>query len=93
MRSNKKRKAAPQTTWRGKKAARVKIKVRKRFRKPRSQLIHILEMDEQRNCIPKNAPNKYMFFGTVVSKGKGKTSWNVKWDILPVDNNVVTNIT
>jgi len=50
-------------------------------------------MDEQRNCIPKNAPNKYMFFGTVVSKGKGKTSWNVKWDILPVDNNVVTNIT
>jgi hypothetical protein len=25
-------------------------------------------MDEQRNCIPKNTPNKFMFFGTVVQK-------------------------
>jgi len=30
---------------------------------------YILEMVEQRSCIPKNAPNKYMFFGAVVSKG------------------------
>jgi hypothetical protein len=77
-RSSKKRKAPPQTTGRGKKAARVKIKVRNRVKIPRFQLFHILEMDEQRNSIPKDVPNKYMFFGTVVSSGKGKNTWNVK---------------
>jgi hypothetical protein len=30
-------------------------------------------MDEQHNSIPKDVPNNYMFFGTVVSRGKGKT--------------------
>jgi hypothetical protein len=49
----------------GKKAARVKIKVRKRVKIPCSQLFHILEMDVHHNCIPKNALNKYMLFGTV----------------------------
>ena len=50
-------------------------------------------MDEQRNSIPKDVPNKYMFFGTVVSRGKGKNTWIVKWDILPVQSNVIKNIT
>jgi hypothetical protein len=30
-----------------------------------------------------------MFFGTVVVCGKSKNSWNVKWDILPVNNNTI----
>jgi hypothetical protein len=50
-------------------------------------------MDEQRQSIPKDAPNKYMFFGTVISRGKGKNTWNVKWDTLPMQSNVIKNIT
>ena len=92
-RSSKKRKGPPKTTGRGKQSARVKIKIRKRVKIPRFQLFHILESDEQRSSIPKDIPNKYMFFGTVVSRGKGKSSWNVKFDVLPVHQNVVQNIT
>jgi hypothetical protein len=32
------------------------------------------------------------FFGTVVSHGKNKSSWNVKFDIFPSDDNVIQNI-
>jgi hypothetical protein len=92
-RSRKKRKAPPPTTGRAKKVARVKIKVRKRVKIPRFQLYHILQSDEQRAVIPKDIPNKYLFFGTVVSRGKNKNSWNVKWDALPASDNVVQNIT
>jgi hypothetical protein len=60
---------------------------------PRFQLYHILESNEQHDVIPKDIPNKYMFFGTVVACGKSKNSWNVKWDILPVNNNIIQNIT
>jgi hypothetical protein len=41
--------------------------------------------------IPKEIPNKYNFFGTVTSRGKNKGLWNVKWDVLPMDKNVVQN--
>jgi hypothetical protein len=34
-----------------------------------------------------------MFFGTVISRGKGKNTWNVKWDTLAVQSNVIKNIT
>ena len=91
--SGKKRKTPPTTTGRSKKVNRVKIKVRKRVKITRSQLYHVLQSEEQRNCIPKDIPNKYKFFGTVVSRGKGKSSWNVKFDVLPVNQNVVQNIT
>jgi len=52
-----------------------------------------LESDEQRDIIPKDIPNKYMFFDTVVACGKSKNYRNVKWDILPVNNNIIQNIT
>jgi hypothetical protein len=67
--------------------ARVKIKVKKRVKIARFQLYHILECNAQRDCIPKNVPNKHMFFGTVVARGKSKNTWNVKWDILSQNNN------
>jgi hypothetical protein len=41
--------------------------------------------------IPKNIPNKYNLFGTVISCGKNKSSWNVKWDVSPVDENIISN--
>jgi len=59
---------------------------------PRSQLYHILVMDEQCKMIPKDIPNKFNFFGTVVSHGKNKSSWNVKWDFLPESDNIINNI-
>jgi hypothetical protein len=70
----------------------VKIKVQKRVKIPRFQLYHILQSDEQHAAIPKDIPNKYLFFGTVISRDKNKNSWNIKWDALPVNNNVVHNI-
>jgi hypothetical protein len=71
----------------------VKIKIRKRVKITRSQLYHILVSDDQRNAIPKNVQNKLLFFGTVISRGKRKSTWNVKWGILPTNNNAVNSIT
>ncbi len=56
------------------------------------QLYHILTSDSQHKMIPKNIPSKYNFFGTVISHGKNKSSWNVKWDVLPIDENIISNI-
>jgi hypothetical protein len=92
-RSSKKRKLPPKTTGRLKKVVRVKIKVQKRVKIPRFQLFHILESDAQRDAIPKDTPNKHLFFGTVVARGRGKNSWNVKWDVLPINENIIKNIT
>jgi hypothetical protein len=71
----------------------VKTKIRKRVKITHSQLYHILVSNDQQNAIPKNLQNKFLFFGTVISIGKGKSTWNVKLDILPTNNNVVNNIT
>ncbi len=60
---------------------------------PRSGLYHILETDEQQGCIPKSLPNNFNFFGTVVASGAGKSTWNVKFDVLPSHDNVICNIT
>ena len=83
----------PKTTSRKKKVERIKIALRKRVKIPRSGLYHILPTDEQRGCIPPGLPNNYNFFGTVVARGAGKSTWNVKFDVLPVHDNVVCNIT
>ena len=58
----------------------------------RFQLYHILSNDKQRSCIPKNLPNNYNFFGTVVSRGSGRSSWNICFDLLPCDENIVGNV-
>ena len=34
-----------------------------------------------------------MFFGTVVSRGRGKSRWNVKFDVLPLNQKIIHNIT
>ena len=82
----------PKPTGRKKEQARVKIAIRKRVKIARSRLYHILATEHQRASIPKDIPNIYCFFGTVVSRSKNKGSWNVKFDVLPVDENVVENI-
>jgi len=94
--TSRKRKNPPKPTARkseNDRNERVKIKIRRRVKIPRSQLYHILVTDEQRKMIPKNIPNKFFFFGTVVSHGKNKSSWNVKWDVLPESDNIIQNIT
>ena len=72
---------------------RLKIEIKKRVKIALFQLYHILECVAQHDCIPKNVPNKHMFFGTVVAGGKSKNTWNVKWNILPQNNNILRNIT
>jgi hypothetical protein len=44
------------------------------------------------NAQYKDIPNKLCNFGTVVSHGKNKCTWNVKFDILPSDDNIIQNI-
>jgi len=87
----KKKKAPPQPTGRKPKTPRVKIAIRKRVKATRVQLYHVLKSDAQRACIPKTTPNNYNFFGTVVSRGKNKSSWNVRFDVLPLEENVIEN--
>jgi hypothetical protein len=70
---------------------RLKIAIRRRVSMQRFQLYHILSNDKQRACIPKGVPNNYSFFGTVVSRGNGRSNWNVCFDVLPCDENVVVN--
>jgi hypothetical protein len=55
----------------------VKIKIRRRVKIHHSQLYHILIADEQCKMIPKDIPNMFLFFRTVVSHGKKKSSWSV----------------
>jgi hypothetical protein len=43
-------------------------------------------------CIPKDIPNKLCFFRTVSSRGRVKGAWNVKFDVLPINQNVIENI-
>jgi hypothetical protein len=89
----RKKSIPPKTTGRkNDKNDRVKIKIRRRVKMGRFQLYHILTSDEQRKMIPKDIPNKHNFFGTVVSRGNNKSSWNVRFDILPLDQNVIQNI-
>jgi hypothetical protein len=76
----------------GNRNERVKIKIRRSVKIPRSQLYHILLTDDQWKMIPKDIPNKFQFFGIIVSGGKNKSSWNVKWDVLPKSNNIIYNI-
>jgi len=71
---------------------RVKIKLQRGVKMIHFQLYHMLVTDEQLHKTPKEIPNKYNFFGTVVSRGKNKSSWNVKWEVLPVNDNVINNI-
>jgi hypothetical protein len=56
---------------------RVKIEIRGSIKIPCSQLYHILTTEAQCKMIPKDIPNKFCFFGMVVSRGKNKGSWNV----------------
>ncbi len=68
------------------------MKKRQRVKIPWSQLYHILVTDDQWKIIPKDIPNEFQFFGTVVSWGNKKSSWNVNWDVLPESDNVIYNI-
>jgi hypothetical protein len=92
---SRKRKNPPKPTARkseGDRNERVKIKIRRTVKIPHSQLYHILTTDEQHKMILKDIPNTFPFFGTVVSHGKNKSSWNAKWDVLSESDNVIHNI-
>ena len=69
-----------------------KIGVKKRVKIQHSTLFHILSTDKQRESIPKTTPNNHWFFGTVTANGTKKDCWNVWFDILPCDENIVANI-
>ena len=58
----------------------------------RFQLYYILSSDKQHACISKNVPNDNTFFCAVVSRGGDRSSWNVRFDVLPCDENSVVNI-
>ncbi len=91
--SQPKRKNPPKTTGRkNKENKRLKIAIRRRVSIQRFQMYHILSNDKQRSCIPMKLPNNHNFFDTVVSQGSGRSSWNVCFDLLPCNENIVSNI-
>jgi len=91
---SKKKKAPPPTTgWKKTKAPlQAKIALKKHVKIQWAQLFHILKNDSQQASIPKSVPNNFYYFGTVTAHGKNKSSWNVRFDVLPFDDNVVENI-
>jgi hypothetical protein len=61
-----------------------------------SNLYHILKTSQQCQCLPHGIASNYCYFGTVVAGGGGKTAkkgWDVMFDVLPADDNIVGNIT
>jgi hypothetical protein len=83
------KKIPPKTTGRkNMENKRVKFTIRRRVRMQRFQLYHILTInDKQHACTPKNVPNNYSFIGTFVSRGNGRSNWNVHFDVLLCDEN------
>ena len=62
----------------------------------RRNLYHILSTDSQRACLPHGVSADYLYFGTVVSGRGTKTirkGWDVKFDVLPMEENIIKNIT
>ncbi len=58
-------------------------------------LFHIVNGIQQ-SVLPTDVGNSYPYFGTVVSGGgvqNVKMGWDVRFDVLPIDCNVVSNIT
>lgn len=96
---NQKQKKPPCTTSRKKqknKEVETRIGVGKRVKIERRNLYHILSTDSQRACLPHGVSADYLYFGTVVSGGGTKTirkGWDVKFDVLPMEENIIKNIT
>ena len=51
----------------------------------------MLETTEQRATISSKAANNHPYFGTVVS-GSSQKGWNVRFDVLPYNENIITEI-
>jgi len=74
----------------------TQIGIGKRVKIKREQLYHILATQSQRDCHPHGVPLDFNYFGTVVSGGGSKTAkkgWDISFNILPVEDNIVLNIT
>jgi hypothetical protein len=70
--------------------------VGKRVKIELSNIYHILKTFEQCQCLPYGVSLDYYYFGTVVSGGGIKTAkkgWDVRFDVLPANGNIVGNIT
>lgn len=89
----------PKTTSRKKQKSQgneLRIGVGKRVKIKRSNLYHILRTSEQRQCLPHGVSSDYCYAGTVVAGGGVKTAkkgWDVMFDVLPANENIVGNIT
>ena len=51
----------------------------------------MLRTKEQQDKIPHRVSNNHPYFGTVVS-GNSSSGWNVRFDILPLNNNIISKI-
>jgi hypothetical protein len=72
------------------------IGVGKHVKIEHSNLYHILKISQQCQCLPHGVASNYCSFGTVVAGGGVKTSkkgWDVMFDVLPADDNIVGNVT
>jgi len=93
-----KQNAPPKTTShmkQKKESGDIRIGIGKCMKIQWGQLYHILSSKEQRACLPYGVAQTYNYFGTVLGGGGTKTAkkgWDVCFDILPHDDNVIKNI-
>ena len=69
---------------------RRKVRIHKgcRVKIQRNHLVRILETNTQRLCISPNSGNSHNYFGTVIS-GSTEKGWNVRFDVLPRNENII----
>ena len=66
----------------------TRIGLGSRVKTTRSKLYHVLQTDAQRDCLPSTQANSHNFFGIVVG-GTSQKGYDVQFDALPMDENIV----
>ena len=62
-----------------------------RVKSQRKQLFHILETEAQRASLSSEVGNTYNYYGKVVG-GNSFKGWNVQFDLLPHNDNIIKQI-
>jgi hypothetical protein len=77
------RKKTQKTAQKIKKGVRIKI--------TRDRLYHICALDQQAR-LPTSSGNSYNVYGTVIQGSSGKRGWDVQFDVSPLENHTVKNV-
>jgi hypothetical protein len=81
------------TTTSCKKTQKTAQKIKKvvRIKITRNRLYHICAPDQQAR-LPTSAGNSYNVYGAVIQGSSGKRGWDVQFDVFPLENHTVKNV-